>query len=261
MAHEKKQGRHTNASRRGGHSAGRGHSALFAPVAFVLICLSVILAMSIFFRVNEIEVVGNQTYTTEEVVEASGIDVGDNLFFINQIAFGSHITNRLPYLQDATVERKLPDKIIITVTESSAIACVQSGNGLWLIDRSCKLMGTVSQEESGAFLLVSGVEPIEPSVGDVMELGVEDAGKVSYLSEILTEIDVRELEERVTDLDITSVANPTFAFDGRFQVKLGSKSDTQQKFGILLNAVGQLAPGDTGTIDLSIDKKAHFMQS
>jgi len=150
---------------------------------------------------------------------------------------------------------------VITIKESQSIAVVASGNSLWLIDRECKLMGTVSQEESAGFILVTGLEPINPEVGKTLEPGVEDTGKVSYLTEILTEIEVRELGEKVANLDITSVANPMFEYDGRFQVKLGSKSDTVKKFGTLLSAVEQLAAGDTGTIDLSIDNKAHFTQS
>ena len=56
---------------------------------------------------------------------------------------------------------------------------------------------------------MTGLEPIEPKVGEIIAPGTEDAPKVSYLKEILTEIEVRDLREKVTNLDITSVANPT----------------------------------------------------
>ena len=262
MAQKKTQGQRGYEPGRGSNKKSKGRSVLFAPVAFILICLSLIMAMSIFFRVNEIQVEGNTIYTDEEIIEASGIDTGDNLFFINRSSATSRIFARLPYIQEVTaIDRNLPDTVVITVTESNSIAYVASGSGLWLIDGHCKLMGTVSMEESTGFIQVTGVEPIEPAIGDVMELGVEENAKVSYLAEILTEIEVRGLKDKVANIDITSVANPSFEYDGRFLVKLGSKEDTQQKFGILLSAVEQLAAGDTGTIDLSIDNKAHFKQS
>lgn len=240
-------------------------NVLFAPIAFLLVCLSLIMAMSIFFKVGEIEVEGNSTYTDEEIIRASGIDTGDNLFFINQIFMGSRLTDRLPYVQTATIARVLPNKVIITVTESSSTACVYSGDTLWMIDHNCKLMGTTTQleAESLGFITVKGLEPIEPVVGDIIAPGVEDTPKLSYLSEILVEIDVRGLNDKIANLDITSVANPTFEYDGRFLVKLGPKSETAHKFGVLLSAVEQLAEGDTGTIDLSMadNDQAHFMQS
>lgn len=243
----------------------RKRGVLFAPIAFLLVCISLIMAMSIFFRVNEIIVEGNSVYTDEEIIEASGVDTGDNLFFINQIFMGSRLTSRLPYLQTATIARVLPDKVVITVTESKSTACVYAGDTLWMIDHTCKLMGTTTELEAQplGFVIVKGVEPIDPVVGDIIALGVEEEAKVSYLSEILTEIDVRELNGKVADLDMSSVANPTFTYDGRFLVKLGSKNDTAHKFGVLLSAVEQLSEGDRGTIDLSMadQNQAHFMQS
>ena len=112
----KKQQQTYHASAAGKKQRKRG--VLFAPIAFLLVCLSLIMAMSIFFRVGEIQVEGNSTYTAEEIIEASGIDTGDNLFFINQIFMGSRLTDRLPYLQTATIARVLPNKVVITVTES-----------------------------------------------------------------------------------------------------------------------------------------------
>ena len=264
MARKKQQEQQTFSGRTPGKSTKR-RGTLFAPIAFLLVCLSLIMAMSIFFKVSEIRVEGNAVYTDEEIITSSGIDTGDNLFFINQVFMGSRLTERLPYLQSATISRVLPNKVIITVTESSSTACVYVEETLWMIDHNCKLMGptTATEAAENGFVLVKGLSPIDPVVGDVVSPGVEEAPKVSYLAEILMEIDVRGLNSKVTDLDISSVANPTFMYDGRFLVKLGAKNETAHKFGVLLSAVEQLSAGDTGTIDLSMadQDKAHFMQS
>ncbi|MCI9468736.1 MAG: FtsQ-type POTRA domain-containing protein [Oscillospiraceae bacterium] len=265
MARKRQQEPRTFSGRTPGSSRSKRHGTLFAPIAFLLVCLSLIMAMSIFFKVGEIHVEGNSVYTTEEIIEASGIDTGDNLFFINQVFMGSRLTERLPYLQTARISRVLPNKVIISVTESSSTACVYAGETLWMIDHNCKLMGptTATEADASGFVLVKGLEPIDPVVGDTVSPGVEESPKVSYLSEILTEIDVRGLNGKVTDLDISSVANPMFMYEGRFLVKLGSKNETAHKFGVLLSAVEQLSDGDAGTIDLSMadQNQAHFMQS
>ena len=54
---------------------------LYGPLALVLIFLVVVLAMSLFFRVSEIEVVNASDYTDSEIITASGIEKGVNLFF------------------------------------------------------------------------------------------------------------------------------------------------------------------------------------
>ena len=41
-------------------------------------------------------------------------------------------------------------------------------------------------------------------------------------------------------------------------VRLGANENVEYKFGMLQSAVSQLTASDAGTIDLSIDKRAHF---
>ena len=83
---------------------------ILQPLIFLLICAALVLGMSVFFRVAKVEVVGNSIYTAEEVVEASGIGTGDNLFFINRFSAASRIFSKLPYVDKAKVTRALPNR-------------------------------------------------------------------------------------------------------------------------------------------------------
>ena len=235
-------------------------SAWFGPMSFALVCVSVVVAMSIFFRVSTVEVEGNEDYTDAEIIAATGIDEGDNLFFLNRISLVSRMMARLPYIQEATVSRVLPDKVVITIKESSAVATVQSETSSWMIDRNCKMMTAVTESEAMGLIPVKGITAVLPSVGDPIQPADGDTAKVEYLSEILLEIEVRGLQSRISKLDMTDVNNPTLYFDDRFEVKLGAKGDTIHKFGLFLSAAGQLASGDSGVIDLSLDENAHFIQ-
>ncbi|MEG1789146.1 MAG: FtsQ-type POTRA domain-containing protein [Oscillospiraceae bacterium] len=234
--------------------------ALYAPIAFIIICAALVFGMSVFFRVSRIEVSGNSLYTAEEIMDAAGIEKGDNLFFTNRSAAVSRIYSKLPYISEAEVTRSLPNRVTIEVTESSAIACVSSEAGPWLIDRNCKLLTPADAETEGTFIRVDGLVPINPSVGALIAPGEADDPKVAYLADMLNQIERRGLTQDVTWIDISSALNPSFDFQGRFTVKLGANDNTEYKFGLLLSAVSQLAPGDTGFIDLdlSVDNKAHF---
>lgn len=235
-------------------------SAWFGPMSFILVCISVVVAMSIFFRVSTVEVEGNQDYTDEEIVAATGIDAGDNLFFLNRIGAVSRMMARLPYIQEATVSRVLPDKVVINVKESNAIATVQSETSAWMIDRNCKMMTAVTESEAMGLIPVTGITAVLPNVGDPIQPKEGDDGKIEYLSEILLEIEVRGLQSRISEIDFTDPENPSVFFDDRFEVKLGARGDTIRKFGLFLSASQQLASGDMGVIDLSLDDKAHFIQ-
>lgn len=247
-----------NTPRRQPRRKRKSHGALYAPLAFIAICAALILGMSVFFRVSRIEVEGNARYSAEEIIAASGIDKGDNLFFINRISAGSRIITRLPYVETAAVSRSLPDRVVITVTESQALAYLTADDEYWVIDRSCKLLTQAEGTELAGLIRVDGLTPIDPEVGSIAAPEEADAPKVTYLAEILDQIQRRGMQDDITWIDVSAAVNPSFDYLGRFTVKLGTDENTENKFGRLLSAVSRLTAGDTGTIDLSIDKKAHF---
>lgn len=238
-------------------SAGRGRS-LLQPLIFLLICVALVLGMSVFFRVSKVEVVGNSIYTAEEVVDASGIGKGDNLFFINRFSAASRIFSKLPYVDKAKVTRALPNRVTITIQESSAMAYVKADDGYWVVDQNCKLLKSVTDSELTGLARIDGITPVEPKVGEVLNAGDADAPKVTYLAAILGQLLARDMASKVTVIDLSDAASPSFLYDGRFTVRLGANENVEYKFGMLQSAISQLTAGDTGIIDLSIDKRAHF---
>lgn len=233
-------------------------SVLYAPVSFILISAALVFGMSVFFRVSSIEVSGNLIYSAEDIIEASGIEIGDNLFFFNRSAATARIYSKLPYIELATTNPSMPNKIIIEVSESAAIACVEAEDGWWAIDRSCKLLSRVETGDTVNLIKVTGLSPIAPAEGDIIAPGEAESPKVTYLAEILKRIVALGLAPDVTGIDITGVSNPSFDYLGRFRVKLGGSDELDYKFQLLLSAVSKLEPGDSGTLDLSIDGRAHL---
>ena len=191
-------------------------------------------------------------------IEASGIGTGDNLFFINRFSAASRIFSKLPYVDKAKVTRALPNRVTITIQESSAMAYVQADGGYWVLDQNCKLLKSVTESELTGLARVDGITPVEPKVGEVLNAGEADAPKVTYLAAILGQLLTRDMASKVTVIDLSDASNPGFTYDGRFTVRLGANENVEYKFGMLQSAVSQLTASDAGTIDLSIDKRAHF---
>lgn len=236
----------------------RRRNPLFFPLSFIIICVALVLGISVFFRVSIIEVTGTSIYTSEEIIEASAIEVGDNLFFLNRFSAISRIYSKLPYVEEVSVTRSMPNKVIIEVSESSAIGYVNVSGTLWGIDRNCKLLDVIKSSETSGLIEIEGIEPILPSSGETISAGESEASKVSYLADILMAISLQNMQDNVASLDISNVANPEFEYLGRFTVRLGKSEDTEYKINLLLSAIDQLGTNETGVFDLSVDKKAHF---
>lgn len=161
-------------------------------------------------------------------------------------------------MDKAKVTRALPNRVTITIQESSAMAYVQADDGYWVVDQNCKLLKSVTESELTGLARVDGITPVEPKVGEVLNAGDADAPKVTYLAAILGQLLTRDMASKVTVIDLSDASNPGFTYDGRFTVRLGANENVEYKFGMLQSAVSQLTDSDAGTIDLSIDKRAHF---
>ena len=124
-------------------SGARGF--IFSSVSFIVICAALVFGMSVFFRVSNIEVNGANRYTREEIIAASGIENGDNLMLVNRSAVAQKIYSKMIYIGKVNVERKLPNTILIEITESDSIAVVESESGLWLVDSNYTPVSTVAK--------------------------------------------------------------------------------------------------------------------
>ena len=228
-------------------------SAAIGPAKFLLGCVVLIFIVSIFLQVGSIEVTGNTHYTSQEVIQAAGIEEGDNLFFINRFTVMSRMFSRLPYVETASVTRYLPNRVIIEVSESEALACVELEGQYWVIDRSCKILTQGTAADASSLITVRGLTPVNPTVGETLSTGSADEGKADYLAEILDQLQERGIAGNVTRIDMTDLTNPKFDYLGRFTVELGPRGDTEYQFAKLLSAVAQLTENDRGTIDLSLE--------
>lgn len=230
----------------------------FGMLSFIVICAALIFAISVFFRVSNIEVSGAERYSTDEIIEASGIKEGANLVTVNCRSAASRVTGKLIYAGRVVISRKMPNTVVIEVHESDTVACVDTDEGLWIIDNYCRLLEALSAEEKANYIEVVGVSAVSPKAGSEMSVLAEDKSKVTYLKEILYALMDAKIMGDVSSIDISNTANARIDYLGRFKVKLGRNENTEYKLGLLKSAVDKLEDTETGTFDLSENKKAGF---
>ena len=71
--------RHSKRRRRRGSTG-----FLYKLLSMLVICAAVVVALTLFFRVDTIVVTGTELYTQEEVVAATGVEQGENLILLNK---------------------------------------------------------------------------------------------------------------------------------------------------------------------------------
>ncbi len=227
-------------------------SGLLAPLIFVVVLIMLVFCVGLFFRVQTIEVVGAQYYTADEIIEASGVEQGDNLFFINRFGGASSIFSRLPFVDSAVIDRDMPSTVIITVQEAQAAACLNWQGQSWMMTASGKLLGSADAEQAAQLIAVTGFEPQSPAVGEAARAAQGDELKLDYLKDLLAALETNGMLDQVRSLDLSTAVNPSMEYlGGRFTVKLGENDQLDYKLRMLLATVRQLGADETGIIDVS----------
>jgi cell division protein FtsQ len=82
---------------------------------------------------SSIQIMGNSQVTRSELLSVFGSDLGRNIFFIPLGARRASL-EELPWVQDATVMRLMPDQLRVAIVERTPIAFYRQGNTIGLVD-------------------------------------------------------------------------------------------------------------------------------
>lgn len=220
---------------------------------FVLVFVAIIFAMGFVFRVSEIEVVGSTVYTDEEIISASTIQEGDNLFFINNSSATSRISSKLPAIDGVVVNRIWPNKIQIVIEESVEVAYINVEGSYWTLDRSLRFLESSTAVSVANKVEVRGITATNPIIGTSA-----DDSKASFASEIFELIADYGLSSYVTWVDFEDIGYFEFDYEDRFIVRMSYADDLEYEFRKLLTAVSELSANDRALLDLTIDENVHF---
>ena len=238
-------------------------------VTVVAIVLALIAGMSIFFKVNNVEVYGAVKYDSWQIKEASGIEQGDNLLTLNGAKICGRITTKLPYVKQARVELALPDTVKIEIVELDVAYAIQDDqNYWWLIDSTGKVIEQVTNAETINKTRILGVKLTSPEAGlqavavePVPDETTEDGAMVPVTilgSERLnTAVSILQyLEENgilgtMASVDVSDMSDIQLWFGERYQIQLGDATQLSYKVKAMKQALDQSGEYQSGILDVS----------
>ncbi len=221
---------------------------VYGPLTLVLLFLVAMLVMSLFFRVDKIEVINASDYSDREIIDASGIETGVNLFFVDRFSAASMIFADLPYMDTVSITREMPDKIIIQAEGSAPAAWIRWDDEFWFIDRKGRMLGDTTELKTAGYPEIRNLEPITAMVGVEMVVEGINEGRLAYASELITALQGEKLIGKVSWIDVKDPENPAVYYDNRFTVYFGPNEDVAFKTALLRSAAEQMSSDDSGTL-------------
>lgn len=251
-----------------------------ASVAAIVLALT--LAMSIFFKVENIHIAGTDKYSAWDIREASGIQQGDNLLTLGKAKVSGKIIARLPYVEKVRIGIKLPDTVNIEVVESDVTYAIQAEDqGWWFINSQGRVLDMTTGIVAEYFTKIEGVKIMIPVTGqqavaftgqtaapegettdpaaptDVTEEPtapvetVNAAEQLTVAISLLQNLESNGIVGEVTNVNVTDLYNIELTYEDRYQVLLGDISQLDRKIRSMREAVQQMSDYQQGVLDVS----------
>ncbi|MDR3767270.1 MAG: FtsQ-type POTRA domain-containing protein, partial [Butyricicoccus sp.] len=220
-------------------------------LVFVLLTLGMaFLAVTIFFRVNTVDITGTAHYSAEDISKVLGVKKGDNLFTFRTNALEKKILKKYPYQSEVSVERQLPDALVVKATDAvPVIALDMQAGGYFLADANGKLLEQVAQIPEGV-ASVTGVILSDATPGHV--LSEQDTDRAASLIALTKALAGQDMMADVDFINVSALYDVRFSYQGRLDVRLGETTQLREKLRMLARIVqDELSPSDVNIVYLS----------
>lgn len=249
-------GQHARYATQAGRAALRRRRRKRALLCFYLftflavVTAAVVLSLTVLFKIESIQVNGTSRYSSEQIIGASGIKTGENLFLAKTGQAARNIEQKLPYLASASVSRKIPAQIVITVQEAKPAGAMKYEGKYAVLATDGKVMELDDQIPENC-----------PSVKGVKLSGAEPGKTITFadstqknIYENLVSAIVQTGFEKITQLDLTQAYKIQITYDNRIVMNLGSGSDFIYKlrFGKTILDQQGIKQEEKGVLNLSI---------
>lgn len=192
-------------------------------ILFILLSL-IILLNSKLFAVDSVEISGNSSVSSEDIILKARLNSYRNIFQID----GEQIKNAIlrdPRIASVKIKRQLPGKLIIHVQERLPICLLSYLNNLLIIGNDGMVMGIQEEAEAIELPIVTGAKLKNVKYGEkITASDFQSALKVlnysdDYLRQVISEINLTMLK---LQLDLPG-------YERQVEVELGTVEELEKK--------------------------------
>ena len=231
------------------------NGAILLVLMILLIALSLVLACTVFFRVETVRIEGNARYSEEQILAVANVDMGSNLILTPGDQIAQRLYDGLPYIDRVEVHKHFPTTILLDIVETTPVAVIATELGVkWIIDGKGKLLEPTDDATAAQYIDVQGLQAIDPQVGKTVQVGEGHVAQLSGLLNLLQVLNERGMAGKISSINASSRTELVMLYDGRLQAKLLNNVDFNRKILILEEIAAVLGDSEYGVIDMKSEK-------
>ncbi len=233
-------------------------------VRFIFFCISMLLLflaaatavvfLTPWFHTQAVIVQGNAQVDSADLIEASTIKKGESIFAVSLSSVEERLL-QIPYVKAATVKRKLPNTIVISVQESTAVARIEKESMQICLDEMGEVVYAGANPPEN-LILVLGVPVEEYTLGAPLLLA--DGKAPALLMEFIGAVREVGLLGNIHSVDMTVAENIKITYGQGLTVLFGDSYDLKRKLLTFMEIAHELPENAKGEIDLRISGKGFY---
>lgn len=221
----------------------------------ILIALFIIMFCTPFFNIKNVNIVGNNKITVEEISKEVGKLKGKNLFATTKRGIRKRL-EKIAYIEDVNVKKKpFPPTLTIEINERKAAFQVDYAEAFLLVDSEGRVLEKAAEKVAGV-PVCEGLKVV--SANETISLKDEETQKNVF--QCIGYMEKADIIKDITQISFEDMTNITFNYQSRLDVICGTHIDFQRKLGLFKEAVNsnKLTENSRGTINLSTTGKAIY---
>ena len=204
----------------------------------VLLAICIFISLKVLFIVRTVESEGSERYTQEEIIAFCAIPLEENIFKIDTKTLESGLVENFTYIETADVQRRLPDKILVKITDSVPTYYGESEkDGVYtytIYSQNFKYLTAQASAPQDLMGISADLENryIKNTIGDIISL-IKTNGY-----------------ENITKITVKSASDISLEYDGRIDISIGSMLDADYKLKMAFHVITkELKAADKGVVD------------
>ena len=233
-----------------------------AVLCFIFLCIGIIFALTMFFNISEITVTGDTVYSSEDVIEESGVVIGDNLIFVSKKKINEQVSTELPYVGSVKVKRHLPTKLELIITKTDAVYAVVNDGYYTLLDETGKVLEKDLEYVAENIILLNIGEITSIELGKKISCESDDyLEKLVNIRNAYKDCGIKD----ITAIDQSDIYDIKLTYQGRIILELGetTKDNLYKKLSLGKAAIDTQNEENMlyrGTINLTVDGKGYWSE-
>ncbi len=191
-------------------------------IVAVLSATAYTLSVTVFFNIKTITVKGDTQYSKEDILDASGISEGMNMNMLSPEDVEAKICGKLPYVGQASVKRKYPDSVEITV-KGCKPNCAYKFKNSYILVYGDKALDKVSQKPKNLTIISAQISRY--IIGQKIVLKEEMNETLDIIRNQLTKAGIKD----ITAIDVENVSEIEVTLDNKIILQIGSTENIEKK--------------------------------